>query len=48
MLAFSAGIAIGFCIKPAMRAYDNYDLYKNFLNYSFKQSIAKAIANIWN
>ena len=28
MLIFSAGVAIGFLIKPAMRAYYNYDFYK--------------------
>ena len=48
MLTFSAGIAIGFCIKPAQRAYANYDWFRNYRKYTVKQSLAETLKDIWN
>lgn len=48
MLIFNAGIAVGFCIKPAQRAYANYDWFRNFRKYGFKQSIAQSFDDIWS
>lgn len=46
MFTFSLGVAIGFLIKPAQRAYYNYDWYRNFRKYGFKQSIAQSFKDI--
>ena len=50
MLIFSLllGVALGYLIMPAKRAYDNYDWYSNVRRLSRFNSLKLAFKDIWN